>query len=170
MYAEFIMASQNPEEKVELRGKNKEEIEAVIERVILMTQKSPKKHDGRKKSPSKPKARIFKIIIGELSLEVITSSFTSVTIRDSTTVTDALNHLCYARLPNALQQVDCYRQIILTVNPIVSLYEDCRNTLALSNCKKGTHQEAHFASDWQDSPSKDDLNVSAKKKFESIER
>ena len=107
-----------------------------------MATKSPKKHQLKKKSQSKPKARIFKINIGEdLSLEIITSSFTNIAIRDNMTLTETLNNICYARLPNGLQHIDCHRQIILTVNPIVSLYEDCKNTLAISNCKKAAHHE-----------------------------
>lgn len=119
-----------------------------------MATKSPKKHESKKKSQSKPKARIFKINIGEdLSLEIITSSFTNIPIRDNMTLTETLNNVCYARIPNGLQQTDCHRQIILTVNPIVSLYEDCKNTLTISNCKKAVQQE-HYVNDWQDSPIK----------------
>lgn len=168
--AEFIKASQNSEDRIEMSGKNREEIEEIFEKVISMATKSPKKHEAKKKGQSKPKARIFKISLGEdLSLEIITSSFTNVAIRDNMTLSETLNHICYARLPNSLQQMDCHRQIILTVNPIVSLYEDCKNTLSLSNCKKQAQLES-FINEWQDSPIKDDLNSTAKKKMESIER
>lgn len=44
MTAEFIKASQNSEERVEVRGNSQEDIEAVIERVISLATKSPKKH------------------------------------------------------------------------------------------------------------------------------
>lgn len=138
--------------------------------MLSLAAKSPKKQDAKKKGQSKPKARIFKISFGEeLSLEIITSSFTNVVIRDNMTLTETLNNICYARLPNSLQETDCFREIILTVNPIVSLYEDCKNTLAISNCKKHPQNE-HYVNEWQESPVKDDLNNHAKKKMESIER
>lgn len=85
------------------------------------------------------------------------------------TLSDTLNNICYARIPNGLQQTDCHRQIILTVNPIVSLYDDCKNTLAIANCKKQPQHE-HYINEWQDSPIKEDLNNTAKKKLESVER
>ena len=52
------------------------------------------------------------------------------------TLTEALNNIAYSKLPNSLQPTDIWRQFILVLNPIVSLYEDCKNTLSIVNCKK----------------------------------
>lgn len=102
-----------------------------------LAKKSPKKPDAKKKPP-KPKARYLKITQGELYLEIITTSFTNIYLRENLSSTEALNNIAYSRLPNALQPTNCFRQFIFTLNPIVSLYEDCKNTLSIINCKKQT--------------------------------
>lgn len=66
---------------------------------------------------------------------------------------------------------DSQKIIALTVNPIVNLYEDCKNTLSIVNCKKTVSTENEDMMEWQGSPIKDDmLNDTARKKLESIEK
>lgn len=92
----------------------------------------------KKKTVSKPKARYFRFTQGEDFIEIITTSFTNIAFREGLTFSEAFNNIGYSRLPNALQPVECQRQVILTLNPIVSLYDDCRNMLSLLTCKKAT--------------------------------
>ena len=49
-----------------MKGKSKEQIEEIMEKVIELGQKKPKKVDpiGKKKGASKPKIRYFKLTIG----------------------------------------------------------------------------------------------------------
>lgn len=106
-----------------------------------MATKSPKKpQNGKVKAPPKPKARYFKLTQGELYIEIITTSFTNFPLRETLSPSQAFNSIAYSRLPNALQPTDCRRQVILVLNPIVSLYDECKNALSITNCKKS--QEA----------------------------
>jgi hypothetical protein len=41
----------------------------------------------------------------------------------------------YSKLPNILQPTYCQRFIILTLNPIIDLYDDCKNTLSVTQYK-----------------------------------
>lgn len=80
LQAKFIKASIEHEKRAEYVGKDREEILDIIDRVISMNQKSPKKHDGQKKKvASKPKVRYFSLSIdGETLLELITTSHTNI--------------------------------------------------------------------------------------------
>lgn len=145
----FIKASPDPQKKLELTAHTKYEVEQALDKIIQMAQKSPKKAEVKKKAQPKPKVRYLKLVQGELYLEIITTSFTNFSLRDSQTVTQALNNIAYSRLPNSLQPIDIWRQFILVLNPIVSLYEECKNTLSIINCKKtqttnGDHYESQY--------------------------
>ena len=51
------------------------------------------------------------------------------------TATNMLNNIIYSKLPDTLQSAISQKYLILTLNPIVDLYEDCRNTLSTTFCK-----------------------------------
>ena len=46
-----------------------------------------------------------------------------------------LNNILYSKLPNVLQSNLSQKHLVLTLNPIVDLYEDCKNTLSTTFCK-----------------------------------
>lgn len=83
-----------------------------------------------------------------------------------------LNNIIYSKLPDVLQSSISQKYLILTLNPIVDLYEDCRNTLSTTFCKAapiGIKEEEELR-DWKASPAREELNEAAKKKLENIER
>ena len=90
---------------------------------------------GSRKVQSKPKVRYFKIKVDDFALEVGTSSFTSLSFRDKTSVSTMFNNLLFSKLPNILQSTLSQKYLVLTLNPIVDLYEDCKNTLSTTFCK-----------------------------------
>jgi hypothetical protein len=47
----------------------------------------------------------------------------------------ALEIIAYSKIPNFNHDTKCNTEIILTLNPIVGLYEECKLTLTLANCK-----------------------------------
>lgn len=49
-----------------------------------------------------------------------------------------LNNVLYSKLPNTLQSSLAQKYIVLTLNPIVDLYEDCKNTLSSTFCRSTT--------------------------------
>ena len=63
----------------------------------------------------------------------MTTSHTTHNIKNNSNIVDALNHICYGKLPNILQSLESYRQVILTIHPIVNFYDDCKATLSLVN-------------------------------------
>lgn len=83
-----------------------------------------------------------------------------------------LNNIIYSKLPDTLQSAISQKYLILTLNPIVDLYEDCRNTLSTTFCKAApiNIKEEDEPRDWRASPAREELNEAAKKKLESIER
>ena len=90
---------------------------------------------GSRKVVSKPKVRYFRVSIGNFSLEIGSSSHTSYTFREKVSVTGMLNNILYSKLPNVLQSNLSQKHLVLTLNPIVDLYEDCKNTLSTTFCK-----------------------------------
>lgn len=46
-----------------------------------------------------------------------------------------LNNMLYSKLPNILQSTISQKYLVLTLNPIVDLYEECKNTLSTTFCK-----------------------------------
>jgi len=67
-----------------------------------------------------------------------------------------LNNILYSKLPDILQSSMSQKHVILTLNPIVDLYEDCKNTLNITNCKSASIQKDDDEwRDWKNSPVKD---------------
>jgi len=56
---------------------------------------------------------------------------------------DYINTVVYSKLPNILQSSLTNYHIITTLNPIVSLYEDCKNTLSITLVPMATHNSNH---------------------------
>ncbi len=123
---------------------------------------------------SKPKIRYFNIQIDDFALELCTSSFTNFAYRDKMTQSDMLGNIVYSKLPDVLQSSISHKYIILTVNPIVDLFDDCKNTLGLTLCKNvpqtPSNNKEEDWKDWKNSPLKEELNETTKKKLESFER
>lgn len=87
------------------------------------------------------------------------------------TSTNMLNNILYSKLPDILQSTISQKYLILTLNPIVDLYDDCRNTLSTTFCKAAIQpREEEEVKDWRASPAREELNEVAKKKLENIER
>lgn len=165
----FIKRSQEEEKNSEERGETRERAREVIDRVIGLGSKGEKgKERGGKKGQAKPKVRYFRVRAGEFSLEVGTSSYTGLAFREKMTATSMLNNILYSKLPDVLQSALSQKYLVLTLNPIVDLYEDCRNTLSTTLCRAVEPREEE--GEWRPSPLKEELNETAKKKLESIER
>jgi len=81
-----------------------------------------------------------------------------------------LNDILYSKLPDVLMSLACRRYLVLTVNPIVDLYEECKNILSLTLCK--TIEIKENKEEWNEwgtsSPLKEDLNKIAKKKTSDL--
>jgi beta-xylosidase len=120
-----------------LKANDPEGILQLIDKVISLGCKSEKQKSlaGSRKVQSKPKVRYFKIKIDDFSFEVATSSFTNISFREKNTVTTMLNNMLYSKLPNILQSTISQKYLVLTLNPIVDLYEECKNTLSTTFCK-----------------------------------
>jgi len=108
--------------------------------VIALGQKKEKKNDkyivsSPRRALSKPKVRYFSISVDDFSLEVGTSSFTNLVFRDKASSSNMLNNIFYTKLPDILQSIISQKHLILVINPIVDLYEDCKNTLSTTICK-----------------------------------
>jgi hypothetical protein len=111
----------------------------LIEKIIGLGHKNEKIKEKYSVSPrkgqSKPKIRYFNIRIGDFYLEMGSSSFTALTFRDKMTSSNMLSNVLYSKLPDILQSSISNKYLILTLNPIVDLYEECRNTLSTTLCK-----------------------------------
>jgi hypothetical protein len=79
---------------------------------------------------------------------VITSSCLNPFIKNNETFNDYLNNIVFSKLNNVLQSTVCNYQIITTLNPIVSLYEECKNTLSVTIVPN--KECATPKSDWKD--------------------
>lgn len=65
------------------------------------------------------------------------------------------NNLLFSKLPNILQSTLSQKYLVLTLNPIVDLYEDCKNTLSTTFCKfiqEESKDELEYAEEWKNSP------------------
>ena len=91
--------------------------------------KSVKKSEKNKKS-DKPRVCYFNIRINEFCLEIATSSFTNIPVREKDSLSTFYNNILFSKLPDVLQNTASQKYLILPVNPIVELYEDCKNVLA----------------------------------------
>lgn len=123
-----------------------------------------------RKGQSKPKVRYFRVRINEFSLEVATSSHTNLNLRDKITHTSMLNYILFSKLPDILQSSISHKHLLLVLNPIVDLYEDCRTTLATTLCKhapKEPKDDEEVPKEWKtSSPVREDqLNEFAKKRL-----
>ena len=155
-----------------MSGDSKQSVVEVIDKVISLGYKSDKSKDksltGSRKVQSKPKVRYFRITIGDFSLEVGTSSHTSFSFRDKTTPSAMINKILYSKLPNILQSSMTQKHLVLTLNPIVDLYEDCKNTLSATFCKhiqEDYREEMEPSESWKSSPVREELNDMTKKKL-----
>jgi len=73
------------------------------------------------------------------------------------------NNVLFSKLPDVLQSSYGQKYLILTLNPIVDLYEDCKNTLNVTLCRvvlPGKKEDLKEI----DSPRKEMLNAMARKK------
>jgi hypothetical protein len=57
------------------------------------------------------------------------------------TISQMLNNIIFSKLPNQLQSIIAEKHLILTINPIVDLYEECKNTLSTTFCKGDTQNK-----------------------------
>lgn len=137
MEALFMKRSPDEEKNLLLKANDESGIADIIEKVIAIGCKSdkPKSLVGSRKVQPKPKVRYFRLRIDDFSLEIGTSSYTALSFRDKTSVTTMLNNILFSKLPNILQSSLAQKYLVLTLNPIVDLYEDCKNTLSTTFCK-----------------------------------
>jgi hypothetical protein len=82
--------------------------------------------------------------------------------------TSMLNNILYSKLPDVLQSNASQNYLILTLNPIVSLYEECKNTLSATFCRGSPPKDEDETTDWKTSPAREDLSDLAKRKMETI--
>jgi hypothetical protein len=80
------------------------------------------------------------------------------------TSNNMLNNILYSKLPDILQSSISQKYLILTLNPIVDLYEDCKNTLSTTFCRAFEPKDDENR-EWKASPAKEELNDVAKKKL-----
>jgi predicted nuclease with TOPRIM domain len=83
-----------------------------------------------------------------------------------------LNSILYSKLPNILQSGLSQKHLVLTINPIIDLYEDCKNTLSTTLCKNlqdEVRDENEPSEYYRNSPAQE-LNDSAKKRIEVFEK
>ena len=102
-----------------------------------------------------------------------TSSYTGVNLRDKMTPSAMLNHILYSKLPDVLQSTLAHKHLVLTLNPIVSLYEETKHTLAATLCRAKEHEfpeDSIVGREEGVEVAKKDLSSAAKKKLEAIER
>jgi hypothetical protein len=110
-----------------------------MNQVIALGYKNDKGKDkygmSPKKRQSKPKVRYFNFIANSFYLEIGTSSFANLSFREKMTPINMLNNILYSKLPDILQSSISQKYLILTINPIVDLYEECKNTLSTTFCR-----------------------------------
>lgn len=80
-----------------------------------------------------------------------------------------LNNILYSKLPDIMQSVITQKYLVLTVNPIVDLYEDCRNTLSTTFCRAVPAREEEKEEE-KGSPVREELNEIVRRKLEGLER
>lgn len=80
-----------------------------------------------------------------------------------------LNNIFYSKLPDILQSTISQKHLILVVNPIVDLYEDCKNTLSITLCKSvQAIKEEEELREWKGHPVREELNSATKKKVDIL--
>ena len=88
-----------------------------------------------KKGAQRGCVRYLRVTGESWEIEVGTSSYTGVNLRDKMSPSAMLNHILYSKLPDVLQSTLAHKHLVLTLNPIVSLYEETKHTLAATLCK-----------------------------------
>lgn len=78
-----------------------------------------------------------------------------------------LNNILYSKLPDILQSVITQKYLILTINPIVDLYEDCKNTLSTTFCRASQAKEEEDKEE-KSSPVREELNEIVRKKLDAL--
>ena len=69
------------------------------------------------------------------------------------TTSQMLNNILFSKLPNQLQSSIGEKHLILTLNPIVDLYEECKNTLSTTFCKGDNgNKDDEDERNWKGSP------------------
>ena len=130
-----------------MKGNVVEDVEKILDTVEkLGTKNQASGHSASKimgkKQPSKPKIRQFCVRINDYILEIVTSSHTVLPIKDHSCLSDALNQMIYCKSGDLLQLSASNKQVVLTLNPIVQNYEECKNALALLHCKEHSAKDA----------------------------
>ena len=117
------------------------------------------------------KARLtyFSFKIKSFSFEIATSSFTGIPMREKDILPTFYSKVLFSKLPDILQTSYGQKYLILTLNPIVELYEDCKNilnaTLYRSQFTKSKEEEAKDME-----VSKEMLSSTARRKLEQFEK
>ena len=148
MEAIYLENSAENDKNIEFIGRTREEIEDVINQIEELGAKGKKIVDPiltKKKGQPKPRVRYFSLVIDDEILEIMTTSHTNTPIKEGCTLAEALNQICFSKLPHVLQSADCHRQIILTLNPIVNNYEDCKVALGIAKCPAYHQVEDNFS-------------------------
>ena len=77
--------------------------------------------NGRK--AEKPRVAYFSLSIGQFMIEIATSSFTNIFLKEKDDASTFYNNVLYSKLPNILQSTYGEKYLVFTLNPIVDLYE-----------------------------------------------
>lgn len=77
-----------------------------------------------------------------------------------------LNNILYSKLPDILQSAITQKYLVLTVNPIVDLYEDCKNTLSTTFCRASPAREEEDKE--ERSPVREELNEMVRRKLDAL--
>lgn len=85
------------------------------------------------------------------------------------TPANMLNNILYSKLPDIMQSAITQKYLVLTVNPIVDLYDDCRNTLSTTFCRASQAREEEEREE-KSSPVREELNEIVRRKLEGLER
>lgn len=72
--------------------------------------------------------------------------------------------MLYSKLPNVLQSAHGQKYLVLTLNPIVDLYDDCKNILSVTTCRSLLQSPSKAERD-MDSPNKEMLNTVVRRKM-----
>jgi hypothetical protein len=156
----FLKRSQDESKNSSEQGHDKKAVVDIINKVIALGYKNEKGRVNTASSPRKvqpkPKVRYFSFQVDQFRLEVGSSSFTGISFRQSNTPRELLNHILYSRLPDVLQSSRARQHLVLTINPIVDLYDHCRNTLSATFCRGRIREEN--GPGYLTSPIRDELN------------
>lgn len=135
----FLKRSQDESKNGSEQGSDKKAVVDIVNKVVALGYRQEKGRtltaSSPRKAQPKPKVRYFSFQADQFRLELASSSFTGLSFRQSTTPREMLNHILYSRLPHILQSSRAHQHLVLTINPIVDLYEHCRNTLSATFCR-----------------------------------